>query len=213
VIWFAWQLLEVASHGPRLCSIGKSKKMEKNTFLDIDFWKNSKAFFGYFNQQTDLIIELFTDVCNAFPQNKLEAIFPNAKGCKVTKGNQLEGLPYQVLDLVRDFDAQHGFNIRILNWWGNGFFVFITYGSSTAKLFQQVLCTTFDQYNISILNSPFDYGKILNHSEILNDKNLNSVIEGSNQLQIWKKLDISDDIKETKSILGKMIQSILDIHT
>jgi hypothetical protein len=187
--------------------------MEKAPTLDITFWNNSKAFFEHFNQQTDLIIQVFTEVCNAFPQNKLKSIFPNAKGCKVTKGNQLGGLPYQVLDLVRDFDAQHGFNIRILNWWGNGLFVIITYGSSTAKLFQEVLSTSFDQYKISMLNSPFDYEKVLNYSEILNDKNINSVIEASNQLQIWKKLEISEDIKDTMSTMEKMIQSILDIHT
>jgi hypothetical protein len=199
--------------GLQHCSIGKSKRMEKAPLLDISFWKNSKAFFEHFNQQTDLIIQVFTEVCNSFPQIKLKAIFPNAKGCKVTKGNQLEGLPYQVLDIVRDFDVLHGFNIRLLNWWGNGLFVFITYGSSTAKLFHEVLSTSFDGYNISMLNSPFDYEKILNNSEILNDKYLNTVIESSNQLQIWKKLEISEDKKETMSIMEKMIQSILDIHT
>jgi len=187
--------------------------MEKAPTLDITFWNNSKAFFEHFNQQTHLIIQVFTEVCNAFPQYKLKSIFPNAKGCKVTKGNQLKGLPYQVLDLVRDFDAHHGFNIRILNWWGNGLFVFITYGSSTAKLFQEVLSTSFDGYNISMLNSTFDYEKVLNNSEILNNKNLNSEIEASNQLQIWKKLEISEDIKDTMSTMEKMIQSILDIHT
>jgi len=187
--------------------------MEKAPTLDITFWNNSKAFFEHFNQQTDLIIQVFTEVCNAFPQNKLKSIFSNAKGCKVTKGNQLGGLPYQVLDLVRDFDAQHGFNIRILNWWGNGLFVFITYGSSTAKLFHEALTGTFEGYNISMLSSLFDYEEVLNNSEILNNKNLSSVIMTSNQLQIWKKLEISEDIKDTMSTMEKMIQSILDIHT
>lgn len=53
---------------------------------------------------------------------------PGFRGCKVSKGNELEHCPYQVLDVGRDFDPESGFNIRVLHWWGRGTFVFLFIG-------------------------------------------------------------------------------------
>ena len=187
--------------------------MEKAHKLDIPFWRNSKAFFEHFNQQTQLLTQVFTEVCNAFPQKRLQHFFPNAKGCKVSKGNQLDGFPYQVLDIIRDFDLQHGFNIRFLNWWGNGFYIFITYGSETAKYYQKIIPSHFEGYYLSKAISPYHYENVIKESEILSTENFSSEIRASNHFQIWKKLNISEDLTVTRNSLEKMIQGILDIHT
>jgi hypothetical protein len=186
--------------------------MEKNRILDVSFWKNSKSFFEHFNQQTALIIEIFTEVSNAFPQNKLESFFQNAKGCKISKGNQLNGLPYQVLDVIRDFDPKDGFNIRLLNWWGNDFYVFITYGSETAEKFQKEISSSFHDFYLSKSALPYQYEKVLTENEVLSNKTLCKELENPKQIQIWKKLNISENTSVTKNYLEKMIQRILDIH-
>lgn len=185
--------------------------MEKNPILDVSFWKNSKPFFEHFNQQTALIIEIFTEVSNAFPQNKLKSFFQNAKGCKISKGSQLNGLPYQVLDVIRDFDPKDGFNIRLLNWWGNGFFIFVTYGSENAKKFRKEI-SCFNDFYLSKSTLPYQYEKVLTEIEVLNDITLSQELEIPKQIQIWKKLDISENTTVTMNYLKKMIQYILDIH-
>ncbi|MFD2202530.1 hypothetical protein [Shivajiella indica] len=187
--------------------------MDQTAKLDFPFWENSKSFFEHFNQQTELILQLFTELCNAFPQTTLESFFANAKGCKVSKGNQLEGMPYQVLDIIRDFDLNHGFNIRLLNWWGYGLFIFITYGSDTAKSFQRIIPIHFEGYSLSKSSTPYEYKKAIIESETLDSKNLGMELRKSKHVQIWKKLPVYENPTDTLNALKEMIQSILDIHT
>lgn len=183
-----------------------------NIKLDIVFWKESKDFFHHFHEQVKIIQDVFTVIANHFPQEKLKEYFIQAKGCKLSKGYQLEFLPYQILDIVRDFDPLTGFNIRLLNWWGNGFYVFLTYGSQIKHQYKNVWKSKFDDFQISFTETPFDYPKVEKNSLILNEKNITLAINSSNQLQIWKKLNISEDPGTTSKMISQILSDILKLH-
>jgi cation transport ATPase len=79
-------------------------------------------------------IRLFSHLGNRLSSLDLERVHRVYKGIKITKGNELRHCPYQVLDLVRDFDKNNGFNIRVLHWWGRGMFVNILLGQEKTCL-------------------------------------------------------------------------------
>lgn len=180
--------------------------------MDLTFWKESKDFFLHFHQQVKIIQDFLTEISNQFPQEKLRRYFIHAKGCKISKGNQLEFLPYQVLDIVRDFDKAKGFNIRLLNWWGNGFYVFITYGSQIKHRYKNTWTANFEGFQISMTETPYDYPQVEKNSLILNEKNITLAINSSNQLQIWKKLDISEDPDTSIKMISQLLNDILEAH-
>src|SRR5690606_19496636 len=63
-------------------------------------------------------IRLFSDLANEISLDYLQVLHPQSQGIKISKGNELQHCPYQVLDLIRDFDIHMGLNIRVMNWWG-----------------------------------------------------------------------------------------------
>jgi len=180
--------------------------------LDSDFWEKSKEFFHHFQKQVDLIQELFTEVANAFPQERLSQYFNNSKGCRVSKGSQLESLPYQVLDIVRDFDQKGGFNIRFLNWWGNGFYVFVTYGHQTKNNFSTNRIPFFQNSKLYCGESPFDYREIVKSQLKVSAENLDAAINSSCQLVIWQKIELPKDKKTASETMVKLTEDILSYH-
>ncbi|MFN3998411.1 hypothetical protein [Algoriphagus sp.] len=68
------------------------------------------------------------EVENSLSAQEFHKISPKSKGTKLSKGNDLLGYPYQVLDIIRDFDPNNGANIRILNWFGNGLYITVLLG-------------------------------------------------------------------------------------
>jgi hypothetical protein len=160
-------------------------------------------------EQTDLYLELFQLLANEFTRQELSLIHTSSKGTKISNGYRLENSPYQVLDLIRDFDTESGFNIRILNWWGNGLFVFILYGNDTAIKMKASIKRLLKDYLVSDQKSPWDYKGIINKipsQEIF----INNPTSGF--LQIYKKLNPEPDFHNTYSILEKEIRFIFDNH-
>jgi hypothetical protein len=74
-------------------------------------------------------VTLFSKVGNEFSDKSLDPAHRNHKGIKISQGNELQHCPYQVLDIIRDFDARDGLNIRVLHWWGRGIYLFIFLGN------------------------------------------------------------------------------------
>ncbi|MCC5937212.1 MAG: hypothetical protein JJU34_08010 [Lunatimonas sp.] len=74
--------------------------------------------------------QILSEVANRLMASEVAKGLPGFRGCKVSKGNELERCPYQVLDVGRDFDSARGLNIRVLNWWGRGAFVFLFAGTA-----------------------------------------------------------------------------------
>jgi hypothetical protein len=160
-------------------------------------------------EQTDLYLELFQLLANEFSHQDLSLIHATSKGTKVSNGYRLGNSPYQVLDLIRDFDSESAFNIRILNWWGNGLFFFILYGNGTAIKMEASIKRLLKDYLLSSQKSPWDYKEIINkipNQEIY----INNSTSGF--LQLYKKLRLEPDFDKTYSILKKEIRFIFDNH-
>ncbi len=71
--------------------------------------------------------QLLGELCSALEPvyAPLQSVFPEAfqTGPKISKGEQLEHLPYLILDYPRFFSNETVFASRTLFWWGRGFYV------------------------------------------------------------------------------------------
>ncbi|UJP63264.1 hypothetical protein [Mongoliitalea daihaiensis] len=164
----------------------------------------NKSLWEEINQQTTLFLSLFTELSNQYNQERLTSIFPFAKGCKVTKGLQLEGYPYQVLDLIRDFDPDSGFNIRILNWWGHGLYLLVLGGRDFGGRLIEFNLSHTSSFSISQDFDVWNYKKILHP---VREKNYTKVHES---LQIFKKIELPDTATQLQVVLSKEIDRILE---
>ncbi len=185
----------------------------KETELDWDFFHNSKRHFEIYNQQSSLLTSSFTHISNRFPQSRLKAIFPNSKGSKISKGYNLGGFPYQVLDLVRDFDKKDGFNIRLLAWWGNGLFVFLTYGYAYANSKISVMKRLQSDFKLANPDLLFDYPKLIKQAVFPIDSTIDAQITDSKVVQLWKPLNLSQENSPCEIELENLLGRLLDIHS
>ncbi|WP_373494179.1 hypothetical protein [Aquiflexum sp.] len=179
---------------------------ERNFDLDLTL---DPVLYHRIKEQTDLYIQLFQQLAGDFPQQKLSLIHPTSKGTKVTNGYRLDNCPYQVLDIARDFDPATAFNIRILNWWGNGLFVFILYGKDTLIKMEESIRRLLKFYIVSDQKSPWDYKKIINKNPSTKIIQRNT---SSDFFQIYRRIDIDPDFDKTYAILKKEITFIFDNH-
>lgn len=130
--------------------------------IDLKLWLNADLI-----QQQNLLKKqfstVFEEVANSMALSELLEISSNSKGIKLSKGNDLLGFPYQVLDLIRDFDPDNGANIRILNWFGNGLFLTILLGKYRRNLIQEFLNLGFS-YGLS--ENQWDYPDLILNNNI-----------------------------------------------
>jgi hypothetical protein len=177
--------------------------------LDLKLLQD-KALFQKIKEQSDVVENLFSALANDFPQSELSKFHPESKGTKISKGYNLENAPYQVLDLVRDFDSKKGFNIRILNWWGKGLFIFVYMGYLTYEKKLFFLANLLESYQDCQHSSPWAYGSIINGqtaNEVQNSENLSV---NQDFFQVFKQIVPSSEISETHLMLKKEIRFILD---
>lgn len=97
--------------------------------LDLDLWLDQSLILRQ-NQLKDDFLDLFEQLGNAVPNEELTNFFFNSKGKKISKGNHLQGFPYFVLDLIRDFELDAGCNIRFVSWFGHGLYCCIFFGKN-----------------------------------------------------------------------------------
>jgi hypothetical protein len=95
--------------------------------LDLHLWLD-KTLVQRQNQLKTDFLNLFELLGNSFPNEELTRFFSNSKGKKISKGNQLLGFPYLVLDLIRDFDLDKGCNFRFVSWFGHGLYFCVYLG-------------------------------------------------------------------------------------
>ncbi len=181
------------------------KKIELQLLRDKDL-------FLKISDQKDLFIQLFSELGNHFPAQKLSLIHTDSRGCSTSKGNQLENCPYQVLDLIRDFDPVSGLNIRILNWWGHGLYVFILYGSHTARHYQKVIEILKEEFFISLTGNPWAYSQMVMNDQNKEEWNLSKHLAEYQHVQLFRPMEISESVAETLKLLIKTIGKLLDYH-
>jgi hypothetical protein len=211
VTWYVWPPLAADSPGLPLFSTGNRISMQDDKIIDVGILKD-KFLLQKISDQKDLFIRLLSDLANRFPLDSLALIHPNSKGSSISKGNQLDNCPYQVLDLVRDFDLESGFNIRILNWWGHGLMVLILYGSQTAIKFELPIEKLKRNYSLSKTKSPWDYQEILESESASRKLDLKDHLLEFGHVQLFRTFPISESFGETLDTLEKEICLILDYH-
>lgn len=165
--------------------------------LDHELWLDHEIILRQ-NRLKATFWEILAEVGNSVDSQKLTQIHAASRGTKLSKGNDLLGYPYQVLDLIRDFDLTDGLNIRVLNWFGHGLFLFILLGKNHPKApFQQLSDHNwaFDQSP-----TPWKYPEILLKSAST-DTPTADLIERSTFYQWHKPIPVSRNIRAIKVML------------
>ncbi|WP_339903591.1 hypothetical protein [uncultured Cyclobacterium sp.] len=133
-----------------------------------------KELFENISRAKKEFIHALSLVGNRIPFNKIEEIHDEHKGIKISQGNELQSCPYQVLDIVRDFDLNTGLNIRILHWWGRGAYFLVFYGANHPlivkpnKLFKWLKYKSFDLCTTGL----WDYKGIIDQKKIIPSSSL-----------------------------------------
>lgn len=170
--------------------------IDHSKLLDLELWSNEELIRKQ-NRLKLIFHELLGELGNEFSNQILQDLHFPSKGKKVTQGNDLIGLPYQVLDLIRDFDFDQGLNIRVLNWFGKGIYLFVLCGKES-----------FQEWDLKELDfepcqspSPWDYSEIIEKSS-----------KGGGELdyiQWFKELPIDPETSKCLILWKKEIESIL----
>lgn len=179
------------------------KPIDLGLWLDADLIQRQNLLKSQFKA-------VFGEVGNAFSQAELRNYSPKAKGAKLSQGNDLLGFPYQVLDLVRDFDPNSGVNIRLLNWFGNGLFLTLFLGRTRENPMDKLLNEGFA---FGLSESQWDYPDlILNQNQTKNESEISAA---RTSVYHWiKAIPITEDpiplshdlVSEVKKILGILAQ-------
>jgi hypothetical protein len=179
--------------------------------LDLELLVNNTLFLKI-REQSDLITDLFNNLANEFQQEDLLKFHGDSKGTKISKGYNLANSPYQVLDLVRDFDGSSGFNIRVLNWWGHGLFIFVYYGSATADKYKQATLRLEATYLDCNHPSPWAYGQILTNQRRDRKPDTHIKVKKTGFLQFFKQIMPDPEFTKTYEVVKKEIRFVLDNH-
>ncbi len=100
--------------------------------LDLNLWLD-KTLVQRQNQLKTDFLDLFEQLGNSVTNEELTHFFSKSRGKKISKGNQLLGFPYLVLDLIREFDLDFGCNLRFVSWFGHGLFCCVFLGKQILK--------------------------------------------------------------------------------
>jgi len=161
--------------------------------------------------------DLFTDIANGLDNEKLTTLYPDHKGVKISMGNELQKCPYQVLDIFRNFDKSKGHNIRILNWWGHGLYIFVFFGKENANdTLDRQSYFRKKQYRLATGSSPWDYERILaSSSEKMDTKKETIMLHLSklNYLQWFKAIDLETDIDQLSFKIRGELEQIFHFYS
>lgn len=174
--------------------------------IDLDLWLNNELIQRQ-NQLKNQFQTILEGVGNFFSLTDLLKISSKSRGVKVTKGNDLLGYPYQVLDLIRDFDPENGANIRILNWFGNGLYLTILLGKNRRNPASELIPKG---YFFGLCENLWDYPDL-----ILNKNTTDSEMEISRQklgFYHWiKEIEPKENPVELQENLVNEAKKIIDI--
>lgn len=178
--------------------------------IDRDLSGNSQLF-RHIKSQSDLFVDIFQRLAEEFPQNKLLEFHPRSKGTKISKGYRLENCPYEVLDMVRDFDPKKGFNIRILQWWGHGLYLFVQFGSENS-LGSMMPVKNLVGFFTSDHPDPWDYRQILATKKRMEGTMQHRKFNHDQFFQIFKEIELPEDPNKLINDLKREILLIMDNH-
>lgn len=175
----------------------------------------NKLLFEKISEAKKKFTHIFADVANQISTDSLSKAHQNHRGIKISKGNELLHCPYQVLDVIRDFDLSSGCNIRILHWWGRGLFILLFFGKNHSCLSNSqklIHWASFHNYQVC-LSDLWAYGKIIDEKNIQEIKNfspekMSHHLNNVSHLQLIKPITLLDS-ETTKDDIHKEIENIL----
>ncbi|HSI78993.1 MAG TPA: hypothetical protein VK957_24070 [Lunatimonas sp.] len=184
-------------------SLQKALYVYRNKELFEDIHEAKKAFIG-----------MLVNISNRIDLDDLREVHPTHKGIKISKGNELEHCPYQVLDVIRDFDPESGLNIRLLHWWGKGMFLFVSISRSLfdgKELEKFLKDKNLDGFFISTSSSPFSYKQLVGDYEFKKFPSIDSISGRSllGRFQLMKKIHYGFDFFETEELLILELKRVL----
>ncbi len=173
--------------------------------LDLELWQNQELIRRQ-NRLKYQFWDLLGKVGDQFSQEDLLQIHPQSKGKKLSQGNDLMGLPYQVLDIYRDFDYVKGLNIRLLNWYGQGVFILVLLGKD--KFLQKDLASL--SFKKCFWESPFEYEKLLEEAHSTNQMSATSFIQWYKRLPVKEYSDQCEEYwtEEIKKVIARLASSL-----
>jgi hypothetical protein len=172
--------------------------------LDLHLWLD-QALVQRQNQLKTDFLDLFEQLGNAVTTQELTCFFSNSKGKKISKGNQLLGFPYLVLDLIRDFDLDSGCNIRFVSWFGHGLYCCVFLGK-TQLLPKQLFIENGFQMGRNDL--PWDLAAQVDWMQTQTDDSRNLPKQEGGSLWI-KEIAMVEDREICFQILRKELRKIL----
>lgn len=174
--------------------------------IDLNLWLNADLI-----QQQNLLKRqfsaVFEEVGNSIFLNELTGISSRSRGVKLSKGNDLLGFPYQVFDLIRDFDPDHGANIRVLNWFGNGLFLTILIGKNRRNPIQEFKNLG---YSYGLSENQWDYPDLILKKNIALE--VSNIINSKLAFNHWiRRFEVNSDPPIFQKKLSDEIKKILGI--
>ena len=169
---------------------------ENQNELDIELWLDQDVIPRQ-NRLKAKFWNLLSDVANELDLTELREIHVNSRGVKLSKGSDLLGYPYQVMDIIRDFDPENGLNIRLLNWFGHGLFLFVLIGNKHPR----APLTQLGNHNwlFDLSETPWDYPEILLNNTCSNNPTENEV--KNSPFYQWHKPIVIKSALEIKAII------------
>tara|TARA_R110002020_G_scaffold93413_11_gene225391 strand:- start:373 stop:936 length:564 start_codon:yes stop_codon:yes gene_type:complete len=144
---------------------------------------------------------ILSEVGNTVELGSLSTIHEKSRGIKLSKGNDLLGYPYQVLDLIRDFNPEDGLNIRLLNWFGHGLFIFVLIGKNHPKA--PLTHLNRDSWLYDLAETQWDYPEILLNNAARETPTEND-FKNSVYYQWHKEIKINSSSDIKARILGEL---------
>ncbi|MFM7628296.1 MAG: hypothetical protein ACKO44_02145 [Algoriphagus sp.] len=176
--------------------------------IDLKLWLDSELL-----QKQNLLktsfLELFEDLANNFPNELLREFFTDSRGKKISKGSNLLGAPYLVLDLIRNFDLDTGANLRLINWFGQGMFICAFFGKNFRLPVEHFL---HDGFAFGLTEQPWELPEqVLEHKTT---RNVTEQLLSKAKYQLWiKKLELEGSKKVIFTYLKQEIEKILALKS
>jgi hypothetical protein len=175
--------------------------------MDLELWQNQALLIRQNKLKSDFL-GLFEDLANSVTNEELRNFFPEAKGKKISKGNQLDGFPYLVLDLVRDFDLDSGCVLRLVSWWGYGLYFCVFLGANLPKDHSDYFL--IEGFSLGKTDSPWNLPELILPGNSSNS--LEEIRSRKVSLQLWfKEIKLQPDRESNKLLLEKEIRKILKL--
>lgn len=174
--------------------------------IDLDLWLNADLIRRQ-NLLKSQLTAVLEEIGNDIPAHGLIRVSPNSRGMKISKGNDLLGFPYQVLDLIRDFDPAEGVNIRLLNWFGNGFFITVLIGKKRINPIKQFLEMDF---SFGQSENQWDYPDLILTKNVTSDPD--KISKSELEFHHWiKQIDPLPDPQTFVQYLSRQLKKIIGI--